>query len=529
MHWEEFFLLFFILLIITFLVSYYVIYFNFSKKIKIIIGKTINLYSEAFIDVSDRKINFRSIAGFHNQSVKSFSLEEFIYMLSFNPESKNFREFLKLINNRSSIENINKKIKTLESSIPFIITYSNGEKTLSFANINKEKTLSNGGFYFQLTESAINKKSDFTNELFKKKIDYLNSNEIFLSLLTQERKITTKGFTLIKISSKSIKKPSTKGYFLNKLLLIKLSYLLENEKIKAFHYSDGSIYAITKSIKRTNYFSVQKNWKNIISSILNKESEKEYLNLNIDDLNIYVTSDTKKTQNSINEAIIRINLMSDFMIEKELEKDVDVNSLHNKARVVANEAEKLLDSIKSDVSLVVKNSIYNLDDEKNKRIVEFYIDHNVESMKLILDYSFKQQREILEGLIRYANNQASHFSNEIVTIMIDVSNISLFISIISKVSLQNNFYISLVENYSTINERTMWKQYGENLKNLKCKIIQIIRNEEEISLELTRAFKPKFILLYKKIYNENINEEINMSLRTLEINKDKDTKIIVFK
>ncbi|BDU67657.1 MAG: hypothetical protein TYPL_3100 [Candidatus Tyloplasma litorale] len=527
----EWVLLLFTIIFGTLIMFFCVRFFFNLKNIESSYNNMADLYSSVELNIKTRKIKFIPQ---NNGEFKSreYNIEEFIYMISTNSETRNFKDFLKKINNKVDLKVLNELISNLNESILLSISYIDETTTIGVIYINNNSKIVNGKWKFQIAETKLLENTSLDISYFNRGIKEYDDDEIFNLVSKDIKNLKTKGFTLMKIASKYKLVSSTKDFLILKLQLLRLSQILENKEFKTYLSEDGSIYVLNQSIRRNNHFLINRVWNNVIRSYFSKKSSNEYIDFKIEDFNIFAIAETRKDKGKINEAFIKLNLIYKESLNLNKLSYKKIKDIFYKANNLNQESIKIIKLLK-DKQPIIRSASYKLKERQPNLIHEFFIDYSIEIIKDIVDYSFRYKKQIIELVLGYSNQKAKtvKFKNDLVAVMLEVSNISLVSKIIPKLGkISENFYIAFAENTNDRNDFFSWRNSAASITKNNCGIIQLIRDEKEGSIKLTRSIKPSYILLSKTFINEKVHsKEISIKLKVFKNTLDKKTKIISIK
>ncbi len=487
-------------------------------------------YSNGAIDIRNKKVIIRELSKVRKGEMYVYDLEDFIYMLSINPDSKPFRELLKLINNGSTTKKILDKLNTIPNSFAFIIDYHNKRRTLALVNMNPidEEELDNE-IHFQIMNNELTTnpaKSHFGKDFLENALVPETDTEIFSSLIKATKRFITKGVTIIKISPKHAFIESEKDYLLNIVQLTTIKRGLEKQGIESHLGRDGSLYAIAANDRRKNFFAVQRAWEIRITSIFAKIKRNEYIDGNFDYLNINTYMTMGKDSKSINEALIFVNLISDYQKRGE---DFDYDDLLFEARSINVSADEIVKSLK-EKKPPIKSGMHSIIERGVKPINEVYIDYPREIMEPLIKYSFKHKKEILETLYKAALKESTKDKEHPVAVQIDLFSIPEIYKVIETEKARDNLYIILNEKDKIKHFKNQLTTSAKKLKDNGIKTMQLVNDELGGSINLYRIFKSEYILLAKGLNESTIlSDKLKMNINNIINNKEKETKIINMK
>lgn len=483
-------------------------------------------YAIGTIDIQNKKVMIESISDVRKGDVDIYNIDDFIYMLSINPDSKPFRELLKLINNKSTKKKIAEKISSIPNTFITLIDFSPKRRTLSLININSNHE-DDGYIQFQIQNNEINpKKTHIDMDFFEESIDPKTDSEIFSALLRTSKNFLSKGATIIKLSPKYTFIESGKDYLLNTIQLTALRRTLAKDNINTHLGRDGSLYAIVANDRKKQMVSVQKNWETKISSLFQKIKFKEFIELNIDEINIDTFILTSKDSKSINEGLLFVNLITDY---KRNNWEYDIEDVIYEAIEINKAGEDLVKKLKDKKPpiRVVENKI---EERGFKSIHEVYIDYPRETLDLIMKLSFKHKKDIMESLLKFGNKEATKLKDAITTISMDMTLLPEIHKALNNETIRKNLYITLPERERAKHFHKQLVESSRILKEKNIKTIQFIHEYIGGSVEIYRIFKSELVLLMKSLNDTVIiSDRLKINLKNIENIKDKETKIINIK
>ncbi len=485
-------------------------------------------HSKGIINIKEKKVIIKEISKVRVGEVHEYDLEDFIYMISINPASKDFRELLKMINSGATSKKIHTKMISTPKVFLFIIDYNDKRRTLSMVNINPfEETENEIHFQMQNNELVSNtRKSHIDMEFLEENLMPSTDSEIFNNLVKTSRKFLSKGVTIIKISPKHSFIEAGKDYLLNLIQFTTLKRELAKQNVHCHLGRDGSLYSIVANDRKKNFLVVQKTWEAKIASMFPKVKRFEYVDLDIGDLNIDTFIIPNKDSKSISEALIYVNLVSEHKRKK---IDIDVDELIFEAKAINISADEILKALKEKKPPIRKNE--NPVIERGiKSIYEVYIDYPKEILDPIIKYSFRHKKEILDILIKQANKEATRSKTQNIAITIDVFSIPEIIKIIESETFKPNVHIVFQERERVRHYQEQLEESVKILKDKNIKTIQLVHDEKGGNIKMYRLFKPEYIMIAKGLNSAlTLSDSLKINLNTLENIKDKETKIINLK
>lgn len=497
-----------------------------KSNINVLTNEMVNTKSEIIIDINEKIVYKKNLNNKNNSdNIESMSLDDFIYSISLNPESKIFRELLKLIENDAPKTQIISKFKSIEEH-EFFITLKYSENRASIARVSIKKELKNidGYFKFNLDESyfAFRKKELFQN-ILQTKIEPLNKQQLFQAITKDVKSIRTKGWTLIKIKNSNFVLPSKKDYSTNIIQMTKLKFLLKQEGIDARLSKNGSLYFAQHTGRNSDHFWVQKNWSNKINSLLNI-NKLYYFDITSDEVVVSTSNGTIKDTRNINTALIIVDMIS------ELDKD-EKNSRHIYQEIKVkteqiNENVYELNRNIRDSLIPINKTEYSIRERSPKSVVEFYLDLDVSIVSDIINYSYKYKDEIINEIVKAVQKESKKYHGKICTLMFEMKSLPLLEESLVDENSVNNFYISIKEDDSKY-PRGMMNEMFSNLRKRNYKFVHLISDIDDGSAKIHISMKPDYIL-YTKDFSKVIDteEKINISHMKLSNVKEKNVKIL---
>ncbi len=489
--------------------------------------------SNGVINIKDRTVTIIERNNNRLGEVVTYELDDFIYMLSINPDSKDFRELLKLINNKNTKKKIFEKLNVINPVFPIIIKFTERYRAFSYISVSKHDDAKNikdiNEIIFQIhNHPFIHKKKRINIEMdfLEESITPINDYEIYSNLVKTSKKFLSKGATVIKISSKYKFIDSSKDHAQNIIQVNILKKELAKNKVFSFLGRDGSLYAIAPNDRKKSHYSVWKSWNQKINTIFIRQRKIKYIDFDLDNYNIDTFIIQSRDSKSINEALIFVNLMSHYKRNSYLYNEDD---LLEEAKSLNDIAEDLLKKLK-DKKPPIRTIEYDIVGRGVKTINEVYIDLPKELLDQILKFSFRHKKDIVENLFDYANKEANKYKAKLTTLTLEMLHISEIRKYIESTKVRPNLYI-------VINERKRVKQFrdqlvvsAELLREHGIKTIQFITSEDGGNIDIYRIFKSEYILIGKGISESAIiSDKIKINIKNIENIKEKETKIINIK
>lgn len=481
------------------------------------------------INLEQRVVEIIEISKNRYGEVYTYPIDEFIYMLSINSESKEFRELLKLINNNATTKKIKEKLLTVNKSFMCLITFAERNKSLTMININPEQEFEDV-ITSQLHSSQIayfkRKKQALETDFIQGKYLPREDSEIYSEIIKQSKKFLSKGVTIIKISPKYNFVDSNKDYF---QLIIQANLIKETLQRNNINFNlgrDGSLYAVVANDRKRNAMSVQRAWTFKIESMLPKPKHKEYIDIDIDAYNIQTYKTSARDSNSINEALIFVNLTSEI---KRDGSDFNFGAVTLEANSI-NETGALIVKAIKDNKLEVKTAEFEIIERGIKSIQEIYIDYPSEVIDAIIKYSFKHKRILLEGLLNACNKVANKSKDKMFMVNIEITNIPEINKYLSTTKLKPNLHLAFVERENINHFHLQITNSIDLIKEKKIKTIQYVLDESGPFVNMYRHTKSEYILIAKGLTEAaTLSDMFKINLKNLENIKEKTTKIINIK
>ncbi len=482
--------------------------------------------TECYIKISTKKVYIKETRMGKISKEFIYDLEDFIYMLSINPDSKSFRELLKLVNNEASENRIKSHLKTLPDTFIYFVDYKDGRRSLAFSNINPEQDFEDE-IFFQTKSAELmrDKKTIVSDEILDDPIEALSEIEIHSAIMKETRRFVSKGVTLFKISPKNDFIDSSKDFYLNTIQGLSIKREFAALGIKMFTCARGNLYGVINNERRRTYNSVNKYWINkfnLIFSKLNKRN-KEYIGGNIKNysINIYVTN--SKDEKTVNKGMIFNNLSAEMnkngkpIVFQILEKRAEEISIMSDS--LAKDLKDRKDVVKSNKNIIAERGV--------KPIHEVYLDFPNELLQTVLKYSFKERKLIIETLIKRANKIAVKYKEDTITVNVDIWAVHDSVIILRKNKLKKNIHLMILEHNKIKPLRHLLTTMANELKELNVPVSQYVADENGANVDLYRIFESKYILLAKGLNDSTlVSDNFKLNLNNIINIKDKDSKII---
>lgn len=504
----------------------------FIKKIRNDIDnlteEMINVRSEVVISVKEKMVYKTIVNNKTGTRTESYSLDDFIYSLSLNPESKVFRELLKLIDNGSTKTQLLNKFKTIEDyKILVTLKYSEIKASVAIIEIDKDNKNIEEFISFQLSESFfIFKKKEMFQDILTDEINQLNEYKLSQALLKDVKAVKTKGWTIVKIENSRELLPTWKDYLINILQMAKVRYLLKENGIESHFGTDGAVYFVQASGRSSNYFTISKEWNSKIHSMLSN-NKSYYFDITSDELKVTTSNDFVKDSRSVNTSLIMISIISKEKQNEKISKSFVDTATHRSAEI-HSKASRLLKEMKEG-PFPMMNTEFQVREKSPKGIIEFYIDFPQISSQDEISYSALHKREILLLTLKEALKRSSRFNQKICTVMFEMKDLNILASVAKTLDPKDNFYFSFSEDDSIYTKEELNILFNQ-IKSSGHKLIQLIRNLDDGSITINLAMKPDYIL-YTKDFSKmkDENELHNINLAKLNTIKDKKARIINIK
>ncbi len=520
------------LLVLLCVICIIIVFGYFTRKMAIKIDNLshdmINQKSEVLIGIKEKKVYKQVLNDVSGKKSQTLALDDFIYFLSINPESKSFRELLKLIDNDATKTQITKKYKSLsEDKLLVTLKYSETRASVAWIEIEKNTKDLEGYIKLQLTESFFSfKKKDSFQNIFNEEIQLLDEHKLYLAMNKDAKAVRTKGWTIVKVENSKRLLKTGKEHATNIVQMCKLRYLLKEQGISSHLSSEGSLYFVSPSGRSSNHFTIAKEWNNKITSLLDS-SKNYYFDLTEDEVRITTANDFIKDNKSINKALMMVEILSESTHQQRQSKSF-VEETWERVDTIHREASSLLKQMKEG-PFPIKNTEYDLKETNAKKLVEYYLDMQLTILSQIVRYSYLHKKEIVSLTFNEASKRSAKLKNKIGVVMFDMKNLNILSSLSKKVQARENFLLAFAEdgaNYSMEEMNRLFK----SLRNEGHEFMQLIRDIEDGSIKIHLSMLPKYILLTKdfsKIHDEE--EKINRTLALIEEAKDKKVKIFSLK
>ncbi len=514
-----------IILVLLIFVIFFSIVIHYSSKTNKFIKMMPVYHSEGYIDIVNKQAIIIEVRRKGEMKQYTYDLDEFIYMISINPDSKPFRELCKIIRNGATKARIKKQMTSLIDIFMFIIDYHDGRRSLCYNNINKNQEFEDK-IYFQINNNELlpEKKSSVKKDFLDNSLMAISDSEIFTGIHKEAKRLVSKGVTLMKISPKNDFLESNKDYLLNVIQLVNFTKELNDLGVKTFLSDDGSIYGIISNDRKRTHNSVQKLWINKIQSAFAKRKWSiEYMNTDIDDYNINTFVTTSKDSFSINEAMMFINIASEVTRSN---GTYNYDVIKTKASEIAESSEFIIKQIKEKKNVIKHNK--NVIEERGvKPFHELFLDFPKEFLDPVIFYSFKDKKDILEHIIKEANKLALKHKTDNIGINIDVNSIREIQNIIKTIKIKPNVHILISEPERIRHLKYKLEKVSNLLRENKVKTVQYIKSENGGNINVYRTFKPDYIMLVKGLNDSTVvSDKFKLNLKNIENIKQKEVKII---
>ncbi len=519
------------MIILSGIVIAILIFFIFSLIIIVISSKTSRFsrmmptyHSECYIDIEKKIVIIKEVRAFGWKEF-SYELDDFIYMLSINPDSKPFRELLKIVRNGATKQKIKKAIKEVNSVFMYVIDYNDGRRSLSYNIFNKEQDFTDK-IYFQMSNNELvgEKKSSIKKDFLDGSLTSLTDSELFLSLSKEAKKFMSKGVTLVKVTPKYSFIETNKDYLLNRIQTMNIKNELLSLGFKSFQGTNGSIYGVISNDRRKSHNSIQKQWNNTISNLFNKKKRSnEYLDANIENYVINTYSITTKDSNAINEALIFINIASEYSIEF---GNYSFDEVIEVTKKISKDANHIIEEIR-EKKPKIKIHKSKIEERGIKPFNEIFLDFSREVIEITLNYSFRDKREIITYLLEQANKASLKIKTENIIANINEKGLKELPIILKDLTLKPNIYIGINEFKKVNHLKYTYIKIAEFLKDNNIKIAQNIKDENGGNIHLYRIFNPEYVILAKGLNDSTVlSDKFKLNLLNIENTKTKETKII---
>lgn len=520
------------LLILIIVISLIVIFGYFIKRItsniENLTHNMLNQKSEVLIGIKEKKVYKQFLNDPSGNKSQTISLDDFIYSLSINPESKTFRELLKLIENGSPQTQIIKKYKSL-SQDKLLVTLKYSKERVSVAWIKIEKNAKDIDRYIrlQMTESffSYKKKENFKN-IFNEEIQLLDENKLYNAINKDVKSVRTKGWTLVKIENSNELIDTWKEKNINIIQMCKMRWLLKENGINAHISANGSLYFVKPGGRSSNHFTVKKEWNNKILSLLDS-NKQYYFDVTKDEIRVTTSNDIVKDNKSINKGLMTVGILSESTHQERSSKTY-IKEVWERVDKIHQKASELVKTMKEG-QFPIKSTEYDLAETNSLKIVEYYLDMQLSTISEIVKYSFMHKKDIIQLTFSEASKRTYRFKNKIGIVMFDMKNLSILSSISKKVPARENFLLAFVEDGVKYSMEEMNKMFSI-LREDGHRFMQFIRDIEDGLLKIHLSMKPDYVFLTKsfgKIHDEK--ESINKTLIMLKTIKDKNVKILSVK
>ena len=511
-------------MLITLLILFFVPILILDKKTKKIFKEKPNYYSKIKVDVNKKIVHISPVKSNSNEESEIYSLDDFIYMISITPDSKNLRELFKLIVNEKSEDVILEKIKTLESLILFTFEREGGKR--SYASFFVNKSINDvKNLYFEMTETYI-KNRDKEIKIFKNEISLINDKKIFSLLYKDINNIKSKGWVIVKISYKYEKITTQKARKSRILESNKIKAILESHDITSYISKDSSVFAVFSPGKISSNLSIQKHFNVYVNSLLAPSKDKKQ-NIDIQKHIISTVNDSNKTQTALNFNLIKLQLISDAKLNNKFSDELNVD-IFQKTKSISDSSNEISDNTKGK-NTWIKSSKIEVFGKKKMKFDEYFLDFDQNIVNEILIYSWKNKIQIMTEVINYVNKESKKTPNVLSYFSFNVSLINEIVESIKDIKRNDNFFI-LLENETKNFDNVYLKQKINILKENGFDIILKLDSLDREDLNEIIYFEPKYIFFSKNFSKELGNEKIALeSFRKIIKLKNNDTKIFTIK
>lgn len=519
-------LIFLVVIILTiFIIGYFVR--RMRANINTLSTEMVNVRSEVVVGVKDKVVYKTPITAQGTSTTESIGLDDFIYALSINPESKTFRELLKLIENGATKAQLNKKFKAIEEhKILVTLKYSDNRASVAVIEIEKDTKELDEYLKLQVSESFFYfKKKEVFKEILTDDIEHLNDHKLYQAIYKDVRSIKAKGWTIVKIQNALEILPTWKDNITNTIQMTKIRFLLKSAGINSYLGKSGDVYFVQPTGRSSNHFTVSREWSNKIYSML-ENNKKHYFDITSDEIRITTYNDMVKDNKSINIALMIVEILSEQPTENNSKKVLEL--IETRAAKIQARATLLVKEMK-DGPFPMEQTTYKLKESSPKGIVEFYLDVELEALSEIIDYSFQHKRDILQFSLKEAMKRSKKYPTLITTIMFDLKNLHLLSAVTKNIPSRENFYVSIAED-GTFYTRDEMKLLVDKIIDNGYKTMQLVRGINDGDIDLTVSLRPEYILYTKDFSKiEDPTEMINIATARIKTVKDKKTKIINIK
>ncbi len=509
-----------VVLVFLFFIPLYII----QKKTKSIIKIKPNHYSKIRIDTKNKLVYMNPVKKDTNFENEVYSLDDFIYMISITPDSKDLRELFKLIVNGRSEKVILDKIAILKDIILFTFEREGEKKSYAtfFPNSSPEKI---DNLYFEMSETFISSK-DKEIKIFKNEVSLVSDEKIFDSLYKDIKALKSKGWVIVKISYKNKILPTQKARKSRIIESNKIKSILETKGIVPYISQDFSIFASFKPGTATKNQSSLKKFNIYVRNLLmpTKEFKQE-----IDIKKFFVTTiyDDKKTQASLNFNLIKLQLISELKYQGKY-NDTIYSSVFEEAKIIANTSTDILSKFKNKKSEMEFLEIKIQEDDKHS-FNEYFLNIDSDLTNKVLVFPWQNKSKIIKEIINYVNNDSKKTTKRYSFYSFNASLINEIIEAIDDIKRNNNFLI-LIEDRDNYFDDIYLKEKINIIKEKGFDVILRCDSLDRRDLSRMMLFKPKYILFENKLITDLGNHNIAIdSFKNTMKTKSKHTKIFTIK
>ena len=509
---------------VLFMIFFFIILFILNKKT----DKTLklNYYSKIKIDTNKKIVYINPVRKDSNFKKEVYSLDDFIYMISITPDSKDLRELFKLIINERSKSVIEEKMKTLEDVILF--TFERDEEKKSYAMFFSNSSTKNfDNLYFEMTETFISSK-DKEIKIFKNEFLLLSDEKIFNSLHKDIKKISgtnNKHWVIAKISYKYDITPTQKSRKSRILESNKIKIILESNGINSYISKDFSVIASFPSTKVSHGSFTQKRFNSYVNLLLNPTKDSRTI-INSKKFIISTIYDGNPSAVSLNFNLIKLQIISNLMLENKYDEKNSSN-IFEEVKVISDISNNFSQSLKKNNNIIEYSEVKIL--EKGKIFNEYFLNMNKDVKNKVLLFSWKNKINTINEIINYVNNQSKKFAKRYLYFSFEVSMLNDVIDALEGIKIKSNFLIEIIDD-KNLYDKVFIKEKIDILDKLGVKVMFKFDSIDGDDLERLIFFKPELILFSKNFKSNLGNEKIAInSFRTLMKNKSKDTKIFTIK
>lgn len=520
--------IFLTMLILTFVVLIVVLFGFLVKQVEHdmnkVTKKMINSNSNVVIDIEKKLVYKTQLNNKERKEIETLKLDDFIYSLSINPETKTFRELLKLINNNATKTQILNKYKSIKH-FNTLTTLKYSDTKASIAMLEIEKNNKEVGEYikFKLNESFFSfKKNEQFREFLVDEIVQFDENELHQELYKDVMNLKAKGWTLIKIQNLNESLLTEKDNFINLVQMLKLKLILKNIGINSYISKQNELFFAHSTGKVNDYFLIRKYWENKIQALLNKE-KLYYFDLSSNEILINTTSDIIKDPGTVDVALMVLEKLSSELNTNRNSKTIIDNAKLNANEINLSAIEFLKEYENKSLSMMY------LEDEfierSPKSIVEFYPDSPEYNLSEIINHSYMNKEKIILIILEQAMNEMVKHKNKLCTVVFNLKNIYALANVLEDIKPNNKLMFSIAEDGTKYTKSELNKCFSK-IRSKGHELIQLIKDVEDGSTELYISMKPKYVIYTKDFSKIDIEEKISIGLDKLKIAKDKKTIIL---